>query len=72
VSPIDVVPSAVFLALVGLTIWFWARIATKAGYSAAWGLLAAVPLLNMVMLCVFALVRWPALPEKPSLTSPAA
>jgi len=72
VSPVDLVPSAAFLAIVGLTVWFWARIATKAGYSAVWGLVAAVPILNIGMLCVFAFVRWPALAEKPSLDSPAA
>lgn len=57
-----------------LSIWHWIvalfwvavflipgwRIASKAGYSGAWSLLLLVPLLNVVVLWVFAFVRWPA------------
>jgi hypothetical protein len=38
-----------------------AVIVRKAGYSAWWILVAPVPLLNVVMLCVFAAARWPLL-----------
>jgi len=57
----------------GFSIWHWIiillifviylvpawRIATKAGYSGALSLLMLVPLVNIVMLWVFAFVRWP-------------
>jgi hypothetical protein len=35
------------------------RIVNKAGYAGAWSLLAVVPLLNIVLLWVFAFMRWP-------------
>jgi uncharacterized membrane protein YhaH (DUF805 family) len=38
-----------------------AVIVRRAGYSAWWILVAPVPLLNVVMLCVFAAARWPLL-----------
>jgi hypothetical protein len=56
-----------------LSIWHWIivlifsavfvvpcwRIVRRAGYSGAWSLVTMVPLLNIVMLWVFAYVRWP-------------
>lgn len=58
----------------GLSLWHWSillftgilfvppiwRIVSKAGYSGAWSLFAMVPLLNLVMLWLFAFSRWPA------------
>ena len=38
-----------------------AAIVRKAGYSGWWILVAPVPLLNVVMLCLFAASRWPVL-----------
>jgi len=35
------------------------RIATKAGFSGVWSLLMLVPLLNIVMMWVFAFAKWP-------------
>ena len=35
------------------------RIVSKAGYSGAWSLLSFVPLVNIVMLWVFAFSAWP-------------
>ncbi|HEY0584859.1 MAG TPA: hypothetical protein VGD52_01895 [Pseudoduganella sp.] len=35
------------------------RIATKAGFSGAWSLLMLVPLVNVVMMWVFAFAKWP-------------
>lgn len=56
-----------------LSIWHWAivlfiictylvpvwRIVSKAGYSGAWSLLSFIPLLNVIMLWVFAFSSWP-------------
>lgn len=56
-----------------LSIWHWIifllfiyifvapcwRIAKKAGFSGAWSLLAVVPLVNVIILWVFAYVKWP-------------
>jgi uncharacterized membrane protein YhaH (DUF805 family) len=38
-----------------------AKILSKAGYSGWWCLLAPVPLLNLIMLWVFACAPWPNL-----------
>lgn len=37
-------------------IW---KIVSKAGYSGAWSLLMIIPVLNVIMLWVFAFSRWP-------------
>jgi hypothetical protein len=56
-----------------LSIWHWLivlfilstyivptwRIVSKAGYSGAWSLLSFIPVLNVIMLWVFAFSRWP-------------
>ncbi len=63
-----------------LSIWHWlialllsifflypyARIIRRAGFSPGWVLVAFVPLLNFVMIWVFAFVQWPALEKKSS------
>jgi uncharacterized membrane protein YhaH (DUF805 family) len=46
----------------------YVRIIRQAGYSGWWVLILFVPLVNIVMLWVFALARWPALHR----TGPAA
>jgi len=51
------------LACVAFTSWIWARISHKAGFSRAWGFAAAVPLLNLIMIWVFAFSEWPAIPQ---------
>ena len=45
-----------YVTIVVIPCW---RIVGKAGYAGAWSLLALVPLVNIVMLYVFAFVRWP-------------
>lgn len=61
-----------------LSIWNWlivflfsliflypyARIIRRAGFSPWWVLVAFVPLLNLIMIWVFAFVQWPALEKK--------
>ncbi|OJY23563.1 hypothetical protein [Pandoraea sp. 64-18] len=61
-----------------LSIWHWlilfimvvfllypyARIIRRAGFSPWWVLLAFVPMLNLIMIWVFAFVQWPSLERK--------
>ena len=47
-----------------LPLWFFSRGIAKAGFSPWWALLGVVPLVNLVMLWVFAYAKWPALPER--------
>jgi membrane protein DedA with SNARE-associated domain len=49
---------AVWLAVFLVPAW---KIAKKAGFHGAWSLLILVPLLNILILWLFAFVRWPNL-----------
>jgi uncharacterized membrane protein YhaH (DUF805 family) len=50
----------VFLIL-AIAIWLPVRILRKAGYSGWWFLLGLVPIVNVVMIWVFAFADWPRL-----------
>ncbi len=58
-------PGIMFL-LVLLPLWFFSRAVARAGFSPWWVLLGIVPLLNIVMLWVFAYAKWPKVPEQRS------
>ncbi len=47
-------------AIVGFFLWLYARVARKAGYSGWWSLTMLVPVVNVVMLWVFAFADWPS------------
>ena len=47
--------------IIGVYFWMIVRILNKAGYSGWWSLLMVVPLVNIVMVWVFAFSDWPAL-----------
>jgi hypothetical protein len=46
----------VYVVVVVVPCW---RIVGKAGYAGAWSLLVLVPLVNVVLLWVFAFAKWP-------------
>ncbi|WP_323118131.1 DUF805 domain-containing protein [Burkholderia alba] len=48
------------VAIVALVIYPYVRIIRHAGFSGWWILTAFVPVLNFIMLWVFAFVKWPA------------
>ena len=47
--------------IVGLFILLWpvSRIANRAGYSGWWAVLLLVPVVNLIMVWVFAFAEWP-------------
>lgn len=49
------------LGVIALYFWMIVRILNKAGYSGWWSLLMVVPLVNIVMVWVFAFADWPAI-----------
>ena len=49
------------LGLTALFIWFFWRIARRAGYSGWWSLTMLIPLVNIVVIWLFAFAEWPAL-----------
>ena len=50
----------ILLFWIGLVLVPGWVIAKKAGYRGAWALLLLVPLVNLLVIWVFALARWPA------------
>ena len=52
---------AVLLALMVIPFW---KIWQRTGHSGAWGLLALVPLANLISLWVLAFKDWPALRDR--------
>ena len=54
----------VVLVGVVLPLWFFSRAVARAGYSPWWAALGIVPLVNIIMLWVFAYAKWPALPDR--------
>jgi len=49
------------LVSAALMLWLSVRVLHRAGLSGWWCLTALVPVVNMVMIWVFAFARWPAL-----------
>ena len=49
---------SVLLAI--LVCWPVARIAGRVGFSRWWALVALIPVVNLVLVYVFAFVKWPA------------
>lgn len=44
-----------------LFVWLSYRVFRKSGRSGWWGLLMVIPVVNLVMVWVFAFMRWPVL-----------
>jgi hypothetical protein len=51
----------IILAFFAIPVWLWGHIADKAGFSKGWGFIVLVPLVNIILLWVFAFARWPNL-----------
>jgi len=49
-----------------LVVWIGGAIARKAGYSRWYSLLLLVPLVNVVVVWIFAFSKWPALEKEGS------
>jgi hypothetical protein len=55
----------VLLPIFGVFIlWLGYRILQKAGFDGWWVLVLLVPVVNVIMIWVFAFTRWPNLPSK--------
>lgn len=52
------------LAIFVFFVYLYVRILHNAGYSGWWVLLAFVPLVNIIMIWVFAFADWPVLRKK--------
>jgi hypothetical protein len=54
------------LVLVIIFLWLASRILAKAGFSGLWCLILLVPLVNIIMVWVFAFKSWPSLQAQPA------
>ena len=54
----------VMLVIIAICISPYVRIVRRTGHSGWWVLTMAVPILNFIMLWVFAFVRWPAVDDQ--------
>jgi uncharacterized membrane protein YhaH (DUF805 family) len=61
IGPFQLLFILAYILLFMVPIW---KIVSKAGFSGAWALLALIPLINIIMLWVFAFVRWPNVEER--------
>lgn len=59
-SVAHVVELVVFILLVWAFVAIFGRIVSRAGYSRWWLLTLFVPVLNLIMLWIFAFADWPA------------
>ena len=59
-----------YLAVIIVSIVAGVKVLSKAGYSGWWILIAAVPVVNLIMFCVFAFSDWPALRRGAAATPP--
>jgi len=49
----------IVVIILALPIWIYGRILKKAGYSRWWVLLIFIPIVNIIMIWVFAFAKWP-------------
>jgi hypothetical protein len=54
----------IIILLVALPLWFFSRVVAKAGFSPWWAALGIVPIVNLILLWVFAYAKWPSLPGR--------
>ena len=47
---------------VAFCLWLGVRILRKAGFDGWWVLVLLIPVVNIIMIWVFAFTRWPTLP----------
>lgn len=50
----------IILALLLIPLLIFGPVAKKAGFSRWWGLLLAVPIINVLIIWIFAFIKWPA------------
>lgn len=53
----------VFVCFVAVMFWAYARIVQRAGYSRWLALFILFPILNLVLIWVFAFAKWPNSPQ---------
>ena len=67
------VTELLMILLLVATTWAAWRVARKAGFHPTWGLVVLVPVVNLIVLWVFAfMIEWPALRSGPTTGEPGS
>jgi hypothetical protein len=56
---IQLISFVIFFPLLTVVVWATGKICEKAGFSWAWGLLAFIPFVNLIVLLKLAFTEWP-------------
>ena len=59
IGPSELILLVLIALYVAFLVWVWVRIAGKAGYNRYLGLLLLIPLVNLVVVIIFAFSEWP-------------
>lgn len=54
-----IVPLVIWIVFLVISLMVFGPVVKKAGYSKWWSLLMSIPILNLVMIWIFAFVDWP-------------
>lgn len=60
----------IVIFIAAIYVWLGFRVLRKAGISGFWALTIVIPLINIAMVWVFALSRWPAVDKTPPPPAP--
>lgn len=60
---ITIIFASIGIFFVSFVAWVYGRIVAKAGLSPWWALFMFIPIVNLIMIWVFAFAKWPALEE---------
>ena len=61
---------AILVLVLAFSTWMSARVLQKAGLSGFWAITQLIPIVNLVMIWVFAFSRWPAVDDGPRPLEP--
>jgi len=64
---ISIFSAAALLAAVIFIAWLYVRILHKASFSGWWTILMFIPVVNIIMIWIFAFVDWPSLRKNTAL-----
>ena len=56
---------AIFVLVLAFSLWMSVRVLQKAGISGFWAITQIIPIVNIIMIWVFAFSRWPAVDDGP-------
>lgn len=61
---------AILVLVLAFSTWMSVRVLRKAGLSGFWAITQLIPIVNLIMIWVFAFSRWPAVDDGPRLPGP--